>query len=140
MRWERLYEMDRDVRKIPVGARGLVVRYEYKEWENMGCFGNLIVVYGSVFCNILYYTVESLSLIRGRKHNWPNYVKISCNVWVIVLSLCSWTNIVDIKAFVGTTLSPLLTMQSFYQIMLHKKNDNEGNINKIMWLSPFIEI
>ena len=55
----------------------------------MGCFGNPIVVSGSVLCNILYCIVESLSLIRGRRHGWPNHVKTSCTVCVIVLSLCS---------------------------------------------------
>ena len=25
---------------VPDGARGLVIGYEYKEWENMRCFGN----------------------------------------------------------------------------------------------------
>ena len=39
---------------VPSGAKGLVVRYGYKEWVNMGCFGNAIVVSGSVLCNILY--------------------------------------------------------------------------------------
>ena len=33
--------------------RGLVVGYGYKEWGNMGCFGNLIVVSGSVIYNVL---------------------------------------------------------------------------------------
>ena len=55
----------------------------------MECFRNQIVVSGSVLCNILYCIVESLSLIRGRRHGWPNHVKTSCTVCVIVLSLCS---------------------------------------------------
>ena len=76
---------------------------EYKEWGNMGCFGNPIVVFGSVLCNIIYSIVESFSLIRGRRHGWSNHVKTSCTVCVIVLSLCSWTNIIGIKAFAGTT-------------------------------------
>ena len=44
--------------EVPGGARGLVVRYVYKEWGNMGCFENPIVVSGSVLCNILYCIVE----------------------------------------------------------------------------------
>ena len=32
--------------EVPGGARGLVVRYGYKEWGNMGCFENPIVVFG----------------------------------------------------------------------------------------------
>ncbi|RVW85144.1 hypothetical protein CK203_032913 [Vitis vinifera] len=55
-------------REVPGEARGLVVRYGYKEWGNMGCFRNPIVVSGSVLCNILYCIVESFSLIRGRRH------------------------------------------------------------------------
>ena len=49
----------------------------------------IIVVFGYVLCNILYCIVESFSLIRGRRHGWPNHVKTSCTVCVIVLSLCS---------------------------------------------------
>ena len=66
-----------------------MVRYGYKEWGNVGCFGNPIVVFGSVLCNILYCIVKSFSFIRGRRHGWPNHVKTSCTVCVIVLSLCS---------------------------------------------------
>ena len=69
----------------------------------MGCFGNPIVVYGSILCYILYCIVELFSLIRGCRHGWPNHVKTSCTVCVIVLSLCSGINIVCIKAFAGTT-------------------------------------
>ena len=54
-------------------------------------------------CNILYCIVESFSLIRGRRHGWQNHIKTLCTVCVIVLSLCSWTNIVSIKAFTVTT-------------------------------------
>ena len=70
----------------------------------MGCFGNPIIVSGSILCNILYCIVELFSLIRGHRHGWPNHVKTSCTVCVIVLSLCSWTNIVGIKASAGTTI------------------------------------
>ena len=55
----------------------------------MGCFGNPIVISGSVLYNILYCIVESLSLIHGRRYGWPNHVKTSCTVCVIVLSLYS---------------------------------------------------
>ena len=55
----------------------------------MRCFENPIIVFGYVLCNILYCIMESLSLIRGRRHGWPNHVKTSCTVYVIVLSLCS---------------------------------------------------
>ena len=54
----------------------------------MGCFGNPIIVFGSILCNILYCIVELFSLIRGRRHGWPNHVKTSYTVCVIVLSLC----------------------------------------------------
>ena len=54
----------------------------------MGCFGNPIVVSGFILCNILYCIVKLFSLIRGRRHGWPNHVKTSCTVCVIVLSLC----------------------------------------------------
>ena len=89
-RWAyRDYTRCEKEREVPGGARGLVVRYGYKEWGNMGCFGNLIVVSGFVLCNILYCIAESFSLIRGRRHGWSNHVKTSCTVCVIVLSLCS---------------------------------------------------
>ena len=78
----------------------------------MGCFGNPIVVSGFVLYNILYCIVESLSLIRGGRHGWPNHVKTSCTVCVIVLSLCSRTNIVGIRAFVGTTIKTRTTHPS----------------------------
>ena len=63
----------------------------------MGCFGNPIVVSSFILCNILYCIVELFSLIRGRKHGWLNHVKTSYTICVIVLSLCSWTNIVGIN-------------------------------------------
>ena len=69
----------------------------------MGCFRNSIVVSGFIIYNILYCIVESLFLIRGCRHGWSNHVKTPCTVCVIVLSLCSWTNIVGIKAFADIT-------------------------------------
>ena len=63
----------------------------------MECFRNPIVVFGSVLYNILYCIMELFSLIRGRKHGWLNHVKTSYTICVIVLSLCSWTNIVGIN-------------------------------------------
>ena len=66
-----------------------MVRYGYKEWGNMGCFGNPIVVSGSLICNILYCRVERFSLIRGRRHGWSNHVKNLCTFVLIILSLCS---------------------------------------------------
>ena len=104
--------------EVPGGARWLVVRYGYKEWGNMECFGNPIVVFGYVICNIIYCIVESLSLIRGRRHGWPNHVKTSCTICVIVLSLCYWTNIIGIKVFVGIT-SIIQTKLMFLIIQLH---------------------
>ena len=60
-------------------------------------------------CNILYCIVKSFSLIHGRRHGWPNHIKTSCTICVIVLSLYSWTNIVGIKAFAGkTTISIII--------------------------------
>ena len=43
---------------MPGEARGLMVGYGYKEWENVGCFENLIVISSSIFCNVLYNIVE----------------------------------------------------------------------------------
>ena len=39
--------------------------YGYKEWGNMGCFENPIVVSGYVLCNIFYCIVKGFSLIHG---------------------------------------------------------------------------
>ena len=50
------------------GARELVVRYGYKEWGNMRCFENPIIVFGFVLYNIFYSIVEKLSLIYGCRH------------------------------------------------------------------------
>ena len=66
----------------------------------MRYFRNPIVIYDSVICNILYYIMKSFSLIRGPRHGWSNNVKTLCTVYVIVLSLYSWTNIIDIKVWV----------------------------------------
>ena len=52
----------------------------------MRCFGNPMDVFGFVLCDILYYIVESLSLIHGRK---SNHVKTLCTICVIILYLCS---------------------------------------------------
>ena len=78
-------------------------RYRYKEWGNMECFENLIIVFDSILYNIPYGIVETFSLIHGCTHGWSNHVKTLCTMCVIVLSLCSWTNIVSIKTFAGTT-------------------------------------
>ena len=61
-----------------------MVGSEYKKLGNMGCFRNPIVVSGYILRNILYRIVELFSLIRGRRHGWPNHVKTSCTVCVIV--------------------------------------------------------
>ena len=71
----------------------------------MGCFGNLIIVFGSILCIVLYGIVEWFSLIYGYKYGYSNHIKSSCTVCVIFLSLYSWTNNVYLKAFVGTTVS-----------------------------------
>ena len=78
-------------------------KYKYKEWENMKCFENSIVVSGSILCNIFYCIMKWFSFIRGRRHGWPNHVKTSCIICMIVLSLCSWINLICMKASVVTT-------------------------------------
>lgn len=52
----------------------------YREWGNIGCFGNPIVVSNFIFCNILYGMVNFF--IRGYKYNWRNDIRTSC------VSLC----------------------------------------------------
>ena len=116
-------------RWIEMWARGLMVRYGYKEWGNVGCFGNPIVVFGSVLCNILYCIVKSFSLIRGRRHGWPNHVKTSCTVCVIVLSLCSWTNIVGIKAFADTTTGIRAWVEDFWKSKRSQSTQDENKRN-----------
>ena len=54
----------------------------------MKCFGNLIVVFGSILCNVLYGTTKSFSLIRECRYCWSNHVKTSCIFVSIVLSFC----------------------------------------------------
>ena len=81
----------------------------------MGCFKNPIVVSSSVLYNILYCIVESFSFIRGHRHGWSNHVKTSCTVRVIVLSLYSWTNVVGIKAFAGTTIGIRAWVEDFWK-------------------------
>ena len=53
----------------------------------MGCFENLIIVFGSVFCNILCGIVERFSLIRKYRYGWLNHVEISCTFVWFVLSM-----------------------------------------------------
>ena len=55
----------------------------------MKCFENLIVVFGSIICNIIYNIVESFSLIYKREHDSSNHVKTLCIIVSIVLFLCS---------------------------------------------------
>ena len=43
-------------------ARGL--GHEYNEWRNMRCFGNQMIVFIFILCNIVFDKVEWLSLIR----------------------------------------------------------------------------
>ena len=95
----------------------------------MGCFGNPIVVSGFILCNILYCIVESFSLIRGRMHGWPNHVKTSCTVCVIILSLCSWTNIVGIKAFADTTIGIRAWVEDFWKSKRSQSTQDENKRN-----------
>ena len=86
----------------------------------MRCFGNPIVVSG---------IVELFSLIRGRRHGWPNHVKTSCTVCVIVLSLCSWTNIIGIKAFAGTTIGIRAWVEDFWKSKRSQSTQDENKWN-----------
>ena len=60
----------------------------YKEWESVECFGNLIVVFGYILCNILYGTTKSFSLNCECRCCWSNHVKTLCTFVSIVLSFC----------------------------------------------------
>ena len=71
----------------------------------MECFRNPIVVFGSVLYNILYNIIERFCFIRECRHIWPNYVKTSCIIVLIILSLCFLSNVVCIKASTITTLA-----------------------------------
>ena len=74
---QRSYRVCRDAKKSRNNPWSLGLcgsRYGYKEWGNIGCFGNPIV-YCSTF---VYRIVEMFSLIRGCRHGWLNYVKTSC--------------------------------------------------------------
>ena len=64
-------QMDKDMRKNgkhPVKREAHGLRCEYKEWENMRCFRNPIIVSNSVLCNILYGIVKWFSFIHGCRH------------------------------------------------------------------------
>ena len=69
----------------------------------MECFGNPIVVFGSIICSILYCIEEIFFLICGCRHNWQNHIKTSYIICVIVLSLCSLINLVCMKTSIVTT-------------------------------------
>ena len=116
-------------REVLDRAKGLVVRYGYKEWGNMGCFRNPIVVSGSVLYNILYCIMESFSLIRGRRHGWSNHIKTSCIICVIVLSLCSLTNIVGIKVFVIVTTGIKAWVEDFWKSKRSQSTQDENKRN-----------
>ena len=95
----------------------------------MRCFRNPIVVSGFVLYNILYCIVESFSLILGRGHDWPNHVKTSCTICVIILSLCSQTNIVGIKAFAGTTTGIRAWVKDFWNSKRSQSTQDENKRN-----------
>ena len=68
-------------------------RYRYKEWGNMECFENLIIVFDSILYNIPYGIVETFSLIHGCTHGWSNHVKTyvwSFYLCVFELTLFAW--------------------------------------------------
>ena len=48
----------KEEREVPSRVKGLVVGYGYKEWGNIGCFRNPMVVNGFILCNILCCIVE----------------------------------------------------------------------------------
>ena len=51
---------------------------EYKEYGNMKCFENLIIVSRSIICNIIYDIMKYFSFIYKCRHNWLNHFKILC--------------------------------------------------------------
>ena len=103
------------------GARGLGC--EYKECGNMRCFENPIVVSSSIIFNILYNIVEWFSFFHGCRYHWPNHVKSSCIIVLIVLFLCSWINIVWINTF--TKFIFISKIWSLYVLILdHSKQYN----------------
>ena len=80
-------------------------------------------------CNILYCIVKSFSLIHGRRHGWPNHIKTSCTICVIVLSLYSWTNIVGIKAFAGITSGIRAWVEDFWKSKRSQSTQDENKRN-----------
>ena len=85
MRWRcvcrDLYKIDRNVRKnrrhlVEQGTHSLMCKY--KEWGNMRCFENPIIVSGFVLFNILYGIMKRLCIICGCRHGWSNHVKTLC--------------------------------------------------------------
>ena len=100
--------------------RGLVVRYGYKEWGNIGCFGNLIVVCGSVLYNILYCVVESSSLIRGRSMVGRTTLK-PCVPYVWLFYLCVLELILlASKLSLALQLVSELRLKTFGRVKYHK--------------------
>ena len=126
IRWIEMWGRTRDT-WWSEGACGS--SYRYKKGGNMGYFGNPIVISGFVLCNILYCIVESFFLIRGRRHDWPNHVKTSCTVCVIILSLCSWTNIVGIKAFVVIITGIRAWVEDFWKGKRSQSTQDENKRN-----------
>ena len=92
--------------KHPMGTN----QYGYKEWGNIRCFENPIVVFGSVHCNILYCIVEySLSSVDvGVIGQTTLKSRVTC---VIVLSLCSWINLICMKDFTVIIFNLLWKLQ-----------------------------
>ena len=86
-------------------------------------FWEPIVVSGSILYNILNCIVEWFSIICGCKHGWLNHIKTSCTIYVIVLSLYCWSNVVGIKTFTGTIFWVLKqTFFFFWALRKHFSN------------------
>ena len=99
--------MEKDVRKnkrylMEWEARGL--GHEYNEWRNMRCFGNQMIVFIFILCNIVFDKVEWLFLIRDVDMAYSITLKSYLPFYELsFFFFLPWTKIVCNKTSVGTT-------------------------------------
>ena len=101
--------MEKDVRKnkrylMEWETRGL--GHEYNEWRNMRYFGNLMIVFIFILCNIVFDKVEWLSFICDVDMTYSITLKSYLpfyELFFFFFFFMPWTKIVCNKTSVGTT-------------------------------------
>ena len=95
-----------------------MVEYGNKEWGNMRCFGNPIIIL--VLSSIMFFIVYWKNYFSSVDVGMFDLITLKpYTLYVIILSLCSLSNVVCIKASTNTTRNIL-----FYASIIYRYNQS----------------